>query len=117
MIEQVPITIEDEPEFSYRGILLDTSRHYLKKDDILRVLDAMMYNKLNVFHWHITDDESFPLYLESLPTMNQYGAYDAKLVFTKQDVKDIIDHATKNGIRVIPEVDSPAHARSWGLDP
>lgn len=77
----------------------------------------MMYNKLNVFHWHITDDESFPLYLESLPTMNQYGAYDAKLVFTKQDVKDIIDHATKNGIRVIPEVDSPAHARSWGLDP
>ena len=67
MIENVPILIKDNPDFSYRGIMLDTARHFISKAAIIRTLDAMMFNKLNVLHWHITDDESFPLELKSYP--------------------------------------------------
>ena len=56
--------------------MLDTSRHFFKKEDILRTLDAMLYAKMNVLHWHITDDDSFPLYLESEKEISKYGAFD-----------------------------------------
>lgn len=54
-IQKAPISIVDEPYFEYRGIMIDTSRHFLQKDTIKRTLDAMMFNKMNVLHWHITD--------------------------------------------------------------
>lgn len=55
--------------------MLDSARHFLKKNDILRTLDAMLYAKMNVLHWHITDDDSFPLYLASYSKMTAYGAF------------------------------------------
>jgi hexosaminidase len=108
--------IHDSPAFAYRGIMIDSARHYLSVKAIKRTLDAMMYNKLNVLHWHITDDESFPLELKSFPQVHKSGAFSKNEVYTKENVADILNHATKNGIRVIPEIDSPGHTRSWGLD-
>lgn len=66
--------------------MIDSARNYLKKSSILRTLDAMMYNKLNVLHWHITDDESFPIELESIPDMSNYGSYGVKYRYSKADV-------------------------------
>ena len=67
LIRNTPIVIEDEPYLQHRGIMIDTARHFLPVSTILRTLDAMMYNKLNVLHIHITDDESFPIWVDSIP--------------------------------------------------
>jgi hexosaminidase len=64
---KLPISVSDEPEFSYRGVMIDTARHFLPFHMILETVDAMMYNKMNVLHWHITDEDSFPLILDSHP--------------------------------------------------
>ncbi|PHZ11626.1 uncharacterized protein RHIMIDRAFT_238293 [Rhizopus microsporus ATCC 52813] len=117
-IPSTPIEIKDRPKFFHRGIMLDTSRNYFPVKDILRTLDAMAYNKMNVFHWHITDSQSFPLKLKSVPELSLEGAYklrQKRLIYRKSDVRKIIDYAYKRGIRVIPEIDMPAHTGSWGL--
>lgn len=109
--------IEDAPTFPYRGVMLDTARNYYTVEDILRTIDGMSYNKLNIFHWHITDSQSFPLQLETVPELGAKGAYTlhGKLLgYTKQDVKRIIKYARERGVRVIPELDMPAHTASWG---
>ena len=74
-------------------------------------------NKLNVFHWHLTDDESFPLKLEKLPEMAK-GAFSEKHVYTEEDVEEVLEHARLRGIRVIPELDAPGRPTVkyfWGL--
>ncbi|KAL4444539.1 hypothetical protein ABPG74_016832 [Tetrahymena malaccensis] len=110
----LPIQIQDSPSYGYRGVMIDSARNYLKKSSILRTIDAMMYNKMNVLHWHITDDESFPIELESIPEMSDFGSYGARYRYSKSDVQEIVDYAAQSGVRVIPEVDSPGHVRSWG---
>ena len=69
------VSIDDKPAYPYRGVLLDTSRNYYSVDSIKRVIKAMSYNKLNTFHWHLTDTHSFPLYIEGIPELTEYGAY------------------------------------------
>lgn len=73
-----------------------------------------MYTKMNVLHWHIVDDDSFPLVLESHPELAEFGAFSSKEVYTKNDVYDIVRYAFVRGVRVIPELDTPGHAASWG---
>ncbi|XP_078670317.1 beta-hexosaminidase subunit beta-like [Branchiostoma floridae x Branchiostoma belcheri] len=107
-------TISDEPRFRHRGVMLDTARHFLNVPYIKQNLDAIAYNKMNVFHWHIVDDQSFPFQSETYPDLSGKGAYTQDNVYTKQDVLDVIEYARMRGIRVIPEFDSPGHMQSWG---
>ena len=113
------VDIQDSPAFPYRGVMLDTSRNFFSVKSILKLLDAMSYNKLNTFHWHITDTHSFPIVIEKLPNMSYYGAYSERERYTVEDVKKIVSRAAVRGIRVVPEFDQPAHTGNgwqWGED-
>ncbi|KAK8737037.1 hypothetical protein OTU49_004769 [Cherax quadricarinatus] len=102
-------SIYDSPVFKYRGLLLDTSRNFFSIASIKRTIDAMSANKLNTFHWHLTDSHSFPLYLKSLPNMAYYGAYSSRQIYHPKEVKEVVQYGRVRGIRVLPEFDAPAH--------
>ena len=74
-----------------------------------KVVDSLSFSKMNVFHWHITDTQSFPLHLPSLPEFSRYGAYSLDKVYTPEQVRDLVTYARDRGVRVIPELDAPAH--------
>lgn len=109
------VLVNDGPKFPHRGIILDTSRNFYPVDAILRTMQAMAYNKLNVFHWHITDSHSFPLELAKEPKLADLAAYGEKERYSRSDVKKIIEFGRLHGVRVIPEIDMPGHTGSWGL--
>eukprot|EP00053_Salpingoeca_punica_P022505 m.214626 g.214626 ORF g.214626 m.214626 type:complete len:531 (-) comp35968_c0_seq1:184-1776(-) len=102
-------TISDFPRFRFRGLLVDTSRHFYPMSILKAHLDAMAYNKMNVFHWHLVDYPSFPFESATFPSLSRTGAFTPSHVYTHTDVKEIVQYAYERGIRVIPEFDSPGH--------
>ena len=108
--------IHDFPKFQHRGFLIDTARHYLSMQVIMKHLDAMEASKLNVLHWHIIDDQSFPFESKTYPRLSYFGAFNPHThVYTHLDVDKIVEEARLRGIRVIPEFDIPAHTRDMVL--
>ncbi|CAB3401004.1 unnamed protein product [Caenorhabditis bovis] len=105
--------IVDKPRFPVRGIMIDSSRHFLSVNIIKRQLDIMSMNKLNVLHWHLVDSESFPYVSEKFPELHTVGAYSPKHVYSRKDIADVINYARLRGIGVIPEFDLPGHTSSW----
>lgn len=112
-VPMVPWTIIDQPRFPYRGLLIDTSRHYQPLAMIKKVIDSMAYAKLNVLHWHIVDTQSFPLEIPSYPKLWD-GAYSVSERYSFADAAEIVSYAQRQGINVLAEIDVPGHALSWG---
>ncbi len=105
------VTIDDEPRFPWRGLLIDVCRHWLPMEVIKHNLDAMAAVKMNVFHWHLTEDQGFRIESKVFPKLHEMGSDG--FYFTQEQVKEIIAYADDRGIRVIPEFDMPGHSTSW----
>ena len=105
------IRIQDQPRFPWRGLLIDVGRHYEPMEVLKRNLDAMAAVKLNVFHWHLTEDQGFRVESKKLPKLHTLGSDG--LYYTQDQVREIINYARDRGIRVMPEFDIPGHSTSW----
>jgi hexosaminidase len=105
------IKIQDQPRFPWRGLLIDVARHYEPMEVLKRNLDAMAAVKLNVFHWHLTEDQGFRVESKKFPKLHSMGSDG--LYYTQDQVREIIAYAADRGIRVMPEFDIPGHSTSW----
>lgn len=105
------VTIQDQPRFPWRGLLIDIARHYQPPEVLKRNLDAMAAVKLNVLHWHLTEDQGFRVESKKFPKLHTLGSDG--LYYTQDQVREIINYAAERGIRVMPEFDIPGHATSW----
>ncbi|TRY71719.1 hypothetical protein TCAL_00287 [Tigriopus californicus] len=104
------VLITDAPYFPHRGISVDTARQFIPIQYLKKVIDGMSFNKLNTFHWHLSDSQSFPVELPSFPQLAQYGAYYENEVYSAEDILDLVEYAMLRGIRLVPELDGPRHA-------
>lgn len=105
------ITIDDSPRFPWRGLMIDTSRHFMPMSVIEQSLDGMEAVKLNVFHWHISDDQGFRAQSLRFPLLQEKGSDG--LYYTQDQIRHVIAYARDRGIRVVPEFDMPCHTTSW----
>ena len=101
------MAVDDKPRFPWRGLSMDVSRHWQPMDVVLRTLDGMELVKLNVFHWHLSDDQGFRVECKKLPELTKLAS-DGHY-YTQEDVKRVIAYARDRGIRVVPEFDVPGH--------
>jgi len=105
------VQIEDQPRFRWRGLLIDTGRHFMPVDVIKRNLDGMAAVKMNTLHWHLTEDQGFRLESLAFPRLHTKGSDG--FYYTRDQVRDVIVYAADRGIRVMPEFDIPGHSTSW----
>ncbi len=105
------LRIDDRPRFSWRGLMIDVVRHFQSVEAIKRNLDAMAALKLNVFHWHLSDNQGFRVECRRYPKLHELGSDG--LYYTQDQVRQIIAYAADRGIRVIPEFDMPGHTTAW----
>ena len=116
-------TIEDEPAFWYRGLLIDSGRFFYTKDEIMKFLDLMAMHKQNMFHWHLTEDQGWRIQIDKYPKLTEIGAWRKETAwhngigngiphggfYTKDDIREVVEYARKRCITVIPEVEIPGH--------
>ena len=105
------VSIQDRPRFRWRGLLIDVARHYQPLEVLKRNLDAMAAVKLNVLHWHLTEDQGFRIESRKFPKLHTLGS-DGQF-YTQEEAREVISYAAARGIRVVPEFDMPGHATSW----
>jgi hexosaminidase len=105
------ITIQDKPRFPWRGLMIDVGRHFIPLDILKRNLDGMAAVKLNVFHWHLSDNQGFRVESKKFPKLTETGSDG--LFYTQDEVRDLIAYAHDRGIRVVPEFDMPGHSTAW----
>ncbi len=105
------VTIDDEPRFPWRGLMIDVGRHFQPLDVIERNLDGMEAVKLNVFHWHLSEDQGFRAESKIYPLLTGKGSNG--LYYTQQQMREVVEYARDRGIRVVPEFDMPCHTTAW----
>ncbi|NUQ96278.1 MAG: beta-N-acetylhexosaminidase [Streptomyces sp.] len=123
------LTVEDSPRFRWRGLMLDVARHFMPKEGVLRHLDLMAAHKLNVFHFHLTDDQGWRVEIKRYPRLTEVGSWRARTRFghrasplweekphggfyTQDDIREIVAHAAERHITVVPEIDVPGHSQA-----
>ncbi|MFJ8050848.1 beta-N-acetylhexosaminidase [Streptomyces luteogriseus] len=123
------LTIEDAPRFRWRGLMLDVARHFMPKDGVLRYLDLMAAHKLNVFHFHLTDDQGWRIEIKRHPRLTEIGSWRARTktghrasplwedkphggYYTQDDIREIVAYAAERHITVVPEIDVPGHSQA-----
>lgn len=126
---EVPaVVVEDAPRFAWRGSHLDVARHFVPKAAVLRHLDLMALHKLNVFHWHLTDDQGWRLEIRKYPRLTSVGAFRRETqvgrdatrfdgvrhggFYTQDDVREVVAYAAERFITVVPEIEMPGHAQA-----
>ncbi|MGA2347759.1 MAG: beta-N-acetylhexosaminidase [Candidatus Sulfotelmatobacter sp.] len=107
------VTIKDQPRFPWRGTLIDVSRHFIPIDVLKRNIDGMAAVKMNVLHWHLSDDQGFRV--ESKVFSKLTGMGSDGMFYTQDEIREFIAYAHERGVRVMPEFDIPGHSRSWFL--
>ncbi len=105
--------ISDAPRFPWRGVLIDVARHFHPVDVIKRTIDGMAVVKLNVLHWHLSDDQGFRVVSNRFPRLHELGS-DGDY-YTHEQVRDVVRYAAERGIRVVPEFDVPGHTTAWAV--
>jgi hexosaminidase len=105
------VTIQDKPRFPWRGLMIDSARHFIPLDVIRRNLDGMEAVKMNVFHWHLSENQGFRAESKKFPKLHELGSDG--LYYTQEEMVDLIAYARDRGIRVVPEFDMPGHSTAW----
>ena len=110
-------SIKDYPKFKWRGMLLDCCRHFMDVDFVKRYIDLLAYHKMNVLHWHLTEDQGWRIEIQQYPKLTEIGAWrtekDGSIYggfYTQEQIKEVIAYASQRGITVIPEIELPGHS-------
>lgn len=110
------VVIEDAPRYPWRGISFDCARHFVSKDMVKRYIDLLAYHKMNVFHWHLTDDQGWRIEIRKYPKLTGEGAFRDEFgrrhggFYTQDDIREVVAYAKSRYITVVPEVEMPGHA-------
>lgn len=113
------VSIQDSPDFRHRGLLLDCSRHFFEKEVVKKYIDLLALYKMNVLHWHLTEDQGWRIQIDKYPKLTEIGAWRTELdgskyggFYTKEDIREIVAYATERHITVIPEIELPGHSQA-----
>ena len=124
------VQVEDQPRFRWRGMMLDVSRHFFTKEEVKRLLDEMAWHKLNVFHWHLVDDQGWRIEIKKYPRLTEVGAWRKAIGFgleagastaygpdgryggyyTQDDIREVVAYAQARHIEIVPEIEMPGHS-------
>jgi hexosaminidase len=105
------VTINDQPRFPWRGLMIDSARHFVPLDVLRRNIDGLEAVKMNVFHWHLSENQGFRVESKKFPKLHEAGSDG--LYYTQDEIHDLVEYARDRGIRVVPEFDVPGHSTAW----